>query len=199
MISLLMLISTVPALVANVFEHFFTSFRIAERHHSHHDTYVVPPLFTRGIALCLLVTAFVGDLTAIMCLMGVYSANPVTVLGFFDGACLALFVAWYVLCRYKVQIFDAGADGRAEEGAPQARAVVIRPLVGKRKVVYVDQITHMNWFGVRKTSGYRDLMIWENERRKTHIWAIVDLEQILMHIDRFDAFPQAGEEAPDLF
>lgn len=50
---LLMLIATVPALVANVFEHFFTSFRIAERHHSHHDTYVVPPLFTRGIALCL--------------------------------------------------------------------------------------------------------------------------------------------------
>lgn len=107
-------------------------------------------------------------------------------------------MGWFVLCRYKVQIFDAGADGRAEP-AREARAVVIRPLIGRRKVVYVDQITHMNWFGVRKTSGYRDLMIWENEQRKTHIWAIVDLEQILMHIDRFDAFPQAGEEAPDLF
>ncbi len=186
-----MLISTIPALVALLCEHFFSSFRISERHHAHHDTYLVPPLFTRGVALCMVLFALLGDMIGVMCLMRVFSADPTVCLAFFDAAVITMWVLWATLCRYKVSIFEANEE--------HGRRVVITPLIGLPKVVRVDDITHMSWFGMRKNSGYRDLLFWENGKRLAHIWAIVDLEQILLHIDRFDAFPQSGDEVPGTF
>ncbi len=186
-----MLISTIPALIALLCEHFFSSFRISERHHAHHDTYLVPPLFTRGVALCMVLFALLGDMIGVMCLMRVFSADPTVCLAFFDAAVITMWVLWATLCRYKVSIFEANEE--------HGRRVVITPLIGLPKVVRVDDITHMSWFGMRKNSGYRDLLFWENDKRLAHIWAIVDLEQILLHIDRFDAFPQSGDEVPGTF
>ena len=70
--------------------------------------------------------------------------------------------------------------------------MIVTPFVGHDVVVRYDQIERMEWAGFRKGSGYRDLDVWVGGSHAVRLSALVDLEQILMSIDRFDALPSAS-------
>ena len=43
-------------------------------------------------------------------------------------------------------------------------------------------------------SGYQSLGIWVGGERRTTLWAGLDIEQILLRIDRFDCLERPGDE-----
>lgn len=153
------------------------SVRITERHHSRHDTYVIPVAFTRSLVHMMAFMGAMGLFLGLLC-TSVFVANPPEVLAFFDAFIVTTFILWLVLTRYKVSTFEGH--------------MIVTPFVGHDVVVRYDQIERMEWAGFRKGSGYRDLDVWVGGSHAARLSALVDLEQILMSIDRFDALPSAS-------
>ncbi len=153
------------------------SVRITERHHSRHDTYVIPVAFTRSLVHMMAFMGAMGLFLGLLC-SSVFVANPPEVLAFFDAFIVTTFILWLVLTRYKVSTFEGH--------------MIVTPFVGHDVVVRYDQIERMEWAGFRKGSGYRDLDVWVGGSHAVRLSALVDLEQILMSIDRFDALPSAS-------
>ena len=172
----LVAVAVLMPLLAVLVEH-VGNVRISERHHSHHDTYVVPVPFTRALVLMIVFMGVMGLFLAALCLDDVFAESSLVVLGFFDAFIATSFLLWWVLCRYKVSIFDD--------------RMVVTPFVGREAEVRYADIDRMVWTGFRKGSGYRDLIVWARGRRAARLSGFVDLEQILMSIDRFDALPRA--------
>ena len=153
------------------------SVRITERHHSRHDTYVIPVAFTRSLVLMMAFMGAMGLFLGWLC-SSVFAADPPEVLAFFDAFIVTTFLLWLVFTRYRVSTFED--------------RMVVTPFVGYDVEVRYDQIDRMEWAGFRKASGYRDLDVWVGGMRAVRLSALVDLEQILMSIDRFDALPSAS-------
>ena len=63
--TLLVVVAAVVPLVALVVEH-VGNVRITERHHSHHDTYVVSAEFTRSLVLAMAFMAALGLLAGLV-------------------------------------------------------------------------------------------------------------------------------------
>ena len=175
--ALLVAIAIVIPAVALVLEH-VGNVRISERHHSHHDTYVVPVSFTRLIVLAMTFMATLGLLLAWLCDIGVLHAEVVLVLAFFDAFLATSFVIWRFFCRYRISTFDD--------------CMVVTPLIGPKVWVHYDRIDRLEWSGLRKESGFRNLVVWVGGRRVVTLLGIVDVEQIIMTIDRFDLLPQTA-------
>lgn len=152
--------------------------RIAERHHRHHDTYVVPTGFTRAVVLAMTFLSVAGLVLSWVCLTDVSSTDPVIVLAFTDSFVVTGFVLWSVLCRYKVSVFGD--------------RMVITPFLGKDVEVLYAQIERMEWVGVRRGSGMRSLEVYVGGARAARLSSIVDVSQILMSIDRFDVLPRVA-------
>ena len=173
--ALLVAISIVIPAVALVLEH-VGNVRISERHHSHHDTYVVPVSFTRGLDLAMTFMSVLGLVLGWLCAALEFLPEALPVFAFFDAFIVTCFVMWAILRRYKVSVFD--------------ERLMITPFLGSDATVRYDRIDVMQWTGLRKASGYRDLIIWAGGRRVGRLSGMVDIEQILMAIDRFDALPR---------
>ena len=154
------------------------SVRITERHHSRHDTYVIPVAFTRSLVLMMAFMGVMGLFLGWLCTSSVFVADPPEVLAFFDAFIVTAFLIWLVLSRYKVSTFEGH--------------MVVTPFAGHDVEVRYDEIERMEWVGFRKASGYCDLDVWAGGIRVVRLSALVDLEQILMSIDRFDALPSAS-------
>lgn len=153
------------------------SVRITERHHSRHDTYVIPVAFTRSLVHMMAFMGAMGLFLGLLC-SSVFVANPPEVLAFFDAFIVTTFILWLVLTRYKVSTFEGH--------------MIVTPFVGHDVVVRYDQIERMEWAGFRKGSSYRDLDVWVGGSHAVRLSALVDLEQILMSIDRFDVLPSSS-------
>ena len=164
----------VPA-VALTLEH-LGNVHISERHHSHHDTYAVPAPFTRAIALAMAFMGAMGLLMGWLCRENVFEASHVTVLAFFDAFLVTSLVAWAALRRYRVSVFGD--------------SLVVRPFFGREVWVRYSEIERLEWSGIRMESGFRSLDVWIGGRRVVRIDGIVDVEQIIMSIDRFDLLPR---------
>lgn len=175
--ALLVAIAIVIPAVALVLEH-VGNVRISERHHSHHDTYVVPVSFTRLIVLAMTFMATLGLLLAWLCDIGVLHAEVSLVLSFFDAFLVTSLAIRCVFCRYRVSTFRD--------------CMVVTPLLGPRVWVHYDRIDRLEWSGLRKESGFRNLVVWVGGRRVVTLLGIVDVEQIIMTIDRFDLLPQTA-------
>lgn len=173
----LMAVAVLVPSAAMVIEH-VGNVRISERHHSHHDTYVVPVSFTRGLGLAM---AFMGVLAVLLgwlCLEDVLAASELVVLGFFDAFLVTCFAMWLCLCRYRVSVFSD--------------SMVVTPLVGRNVWVRYDEIERLEWTGMRMASGFRSLAVWVGGRRVATLLGIVDVEQVIMSMDRFDLLPQTA-------
>ena len=174
---LLALIALLIPAVALVLEH-LGDVRISERHHSHHDTYSIPASFTRALVFSMAFMGVLGVLMGLLCKGEVFSTEYIVVLGFFDGFVLTSFALWLMLCRYKVSTFSD--------------CMVVTPLVGPKVWVHYDRIDRLEWSGLRKESGFRNLVVWVDGRRVVTLLGIVDVEQVIMSIDRFDLLPQTA-------
>lgn len=173
--TLLVAVALVVPLVALVVEH-VGNVRIAERHHSHHDTYVVSAEFTRSLVLAMSFMAALGLLVAWLCDQDVFLADEVMVLAFFDAFLVTCFVMWSLICRYRVSTFSD--------------SMAVTPPLGPKVWVRYDQIDRLEWSGLRVGTGFRNLVVWVGGRRAVTLLGIVDVEQIIMSIDRFDLLPR---------
>ena len=162
--TLLVAVALGVPLVALVVEH-VGNVRIAERHHSHHDTYVVSAEFTRSLVLAMSFMAALGLLVAWLCDQDVFLADEVT-----------CFVMWSLICRYRVSTFSD--------------SMAVTPPLGPKVWVRYDQIDRLEWSGLRVGRGFRNLVVWVGGRRAVTLLGIVDVEQIIMSIDRFDLLPR---------
>ncbi len=185
-VALLCILAVLPGALATILEHFGGPLRLAERHHSHHDTYVVSPDFTRSIVVAMLVVGCLGVLLAAFCFAGVFGGGHACVLAFTDAFTVTMFVSWLFLTRYKVSLFEDRC--------------VITPFIGRDNCFFYSDVTSLDWAGLRRSSGYRDLVVTERNGNELRIWGIVDIEQVLLHMDRFDVLQPlaaAGEGALD--
>lgn len=173
----LLAIAVLVPLLALFLEH-AGNVRFAERHHRHHDTYVVPAGLTRSIVLAMAFVSASGLVLGWVCVSGVSGADPLTVLAFSDSFVVTCFVLWLGLCRYKVSVFED--------------RMVVTPFVGPDVVVPYERIDRMEWVGIRRASGMRSLDVYVGEKRVCRLSSIVDVEQILMSVDRFDVLPSAS-------
>jgi len=79
---------------------------ISERHHSHHDTYVLSSAFSRALVLAMLFMGLMGIILGWLCSVGVFVANAVVILSFFVAFLTVMFVLWITIRRFKVALFD---------------------------------------------------------------------------------------------
>lgn len=173
---LLVAVAVLVPLVALVLER-AGNVRFTERHHSHHDTYVVSAPFRRSLVLAMAFMAALGLALACLSRRDVFIDDGALALGFADAFLVTCFVAWRLLCRYRVSTFGD--------------CMAVTPLVGPQVWVGYDQIERLEWTGMRMESGFRSLAVWVGGRHVVTLLGIVDVEQIIMSIDRFDLLPQA--------
>lgn len=183
--AILSIAAILPGAVATFLEHFGGPLRLAERHHSHHDTYVVPPDFTRALVVAMLVMGCVGVLLSAFCIVGMFDTDCAVVLAFTVGFTFTIFVLWLMLCRYKVALYE-------DRG-------VLTPFLGHDHFFFYNDVVAMDWMGIRRNSGYRDLVISLEDGQKLRIWGVIDIEQVLLHTDRFDVLaPLMGDLGTDV-
>ena len=168
----LMIISVVIPILATLIEALNSTAGISERHHSHHDTFVVEASFSRAIIVAMFFMAVVGIILAWLCTMEVFMTSPIVVMSFFVAFIGVMFIMWLGMRRYRVAVYDTYMD--------------ITPFVGGNIHIVYSDIEHMEWYGLRKGSGYRNLRIYVDGRPVGMLWGILDLEQILMRVDRYD-------------
>ncbi len=167
-----MLLATVIPILALLIEAMSSAAGISERHHSHHDTFAAETSFSRALIIAMFFMDIVGVLLAWLCSVGVFTASPRAVIGFFVAFIAVMFAMWLCMRRYRVAVYDDYMD--------------ITPFLGGNIHVVYDNIERMEWFGLRTGSGYRNLRIYEDGRPTGMLWGILDVEQILMRVDRFD-------------
>ena len=112
--------------------------------------------------------------------MGVFAASPLVVFSFFCTFVAVSFAMWLAIRRYCVVTY--------------ADRLRVTPFVGAPKTVMYAEIDRMVWQTRSATTGYRNLRIYAGPT-EVFLWGIIDLEQILGRIDRFDVLEAGGDAA----
>lgn len=146
---------------------------IAERHHSHHDTYVMATALTWTLVFAMIVMGSLGVLLGWLCSVGVFDGNSVVIMSFFDAFLVVSFLGWALLRRYKVVTYDD--------------YMTVTPFVGPTASVVYSDISAMEWVPSLFIPSGRDVRVFVDDRRQTQLWGGLDLDQILIRINRFDA------------
>lgn len=173
----LVLVAIIIPIIAALLES-MSSIGISERHHSHHDTYVVETSFSRAVIIAMFFMAVVGSILSWLCTMDVFHADQIVVMTFFVAFIAVMFVIWLGMRRYRVATYADYMD--------------ITPFIGPNIHVVYRDIERMEWFGFRSGSGYRNLRIYIGGRAVGMLWGILDLEQILMRVDRYDVLGRSS-------
>lgn len=146
---------------------------ISERHHSHHDTYIIASTLTWTLVLAMVFMGVMGLLFGWLCTVGVFHADAVVVLGFFDAFLVCSLVYWTVMRRYKIVTYDHHME--------------VTPFIGKTSVVVYEEISSMEWEPSLLIPNSRNIRVYVGHRRRALLWTGLDLDQILERINRFDA------------
>ena len=86
---------------------------------------------------------------------------------------------WTWLHRYKVVTYDD--------------CMHITPPIGTRRTIRYDEIESMEWHRSKSLLGYENLRVRvKGSYRRVTLWGMLDLEQILMRINRYDAIDNEG-------
>ena len=152
----------------------------AERHHGHHDTYVVAASLTRAMVVSMVFMGIMGLFLSKLTSDGVFAGrvDVRVVLGFFAAFLVVLMIIWLELRRYQVKLYD--------------EAMVVTPFVGPSKTIPYADIDRMAWTGIRAGTGYQNLSVYVGEKRAALLLGILDIDQILMRINRFDVLDHAA-------
>ena len=146
---------------------------ISERHHSHHDTYVISSALSRSLAFAMVLMGAIGLMLGWLCDVGGFDVSADVVVPFFSSFVIVVFVLWAFMRRYRVSLYDDFMD--------------VRPYIGHMRTVKYDQIERMEWTGVRCGTGFRSLVIYPAGEHPVKLPGVLDLEHILVRIDRDDA------------
>ena len=148
------------------------STRLSERHHSSHDTYVIPFALTGALSLSMFFMGLLGLVLSWLCFVGVFKADNTVMLGFFASFVLVMFVMWCALRRYRVATFDDHLE--------------MTPFVGRKCTVRYADIDKMTWSRPFGFSGNRGILIMEDGDVKGVLVGTFDLDQVLLRINRND-------------
>lgn len=152
---------------------------IVERHHSHHDTYRVSNTLTHTLVMIMVFMGFLGVVLGWLCNVGVFRANSHVLLAFFLSFLGVSLLIWTWLHRYKVVTYDDRMH--------------ITPPIGTRRTIRYDEIESMKWHRSKSLLGYENLRVRvKGSYRRVTLWGMLDLEQILMRINRYDAIDNEG-------
>lgn len=149
---------------------------ISERHHSHHDTYVIASSLTWTLTFAMMFMGALGVLLGWLCMLGVFAADASVVLGFFDAFLFVSFAYWLVVRRYKVVTYDDRME--------------VTPFFGRTSSVNYADITAMEWTPSLLFPGGRNVRVFVGHRRRALLWSGLDLDQILIRINRFDTLEE---------
>lgn len=154
---------------------------IAERHHSHHDTYLIANTFTWTLVFAMIVMGSLGILLGWLCTLDVFTSDSIVVMGFFDAFIVVAFASWLLLRRYKVVTYDDHMS--------------VTPFVGFTVSIAYDRISSMEWLPSVLLLGNRNVRVYVDGRRSALLWGALDLEQILIRVNRFDALVDVATES----
>lgn len=146
---------------------------IAERHHTHHDTYVIGSTLTWSLVLAMIFMGALGVLLGWLCMIGVFEVDASVALCFFDSFLAVVFTYWWLLRRYKVVTYDDHME--------------VTPFIGSKAVISYRQISAMEWTQSHTVRNGRNVRVFVGNRSRALLWSALDLDQILIRIDRFDA------------
>lgn len=168
----MLIIAAVPVLAVLI--EWFGDNGIMERHHSHHDTYLVPRSIPSSLMLMMVFVGVLGLVVDWLCDVGVFHADDLVIGAFFSTFLSVVFILWLGIRRYRVTTTDDGLE--------------VRNFVGStRSVAYAD-ITEMCRTH-RRISNYPSIRVYAG-RRSFFLWGLLDLDQILDRIDRYDVFSE---------
>jgi hypothetical protein len=145
---------------------------IAERHHTHHDTYLVANTLIWSLVFALIFMGALGALLGWLCIIGVFQTRAETVLAFFDSFLVVSFIYWLLLRRYKVVTYEDRLE--------------VTPFMGKRQTIAYSDISALEWAPSLIIANGRNVRVFVGHRRRALLWSALDLEQILIRINRFD-------------
>ena len=169
---LLMLVAAGIPMVAS-YSLWFKETDISERHHSHHDTYVISSTRTWSLVLAMIFMGALGVLLGWLCMVGVFEIDAAVPLGFFDGFLVVSVVYWWLLKRYKVVTYDDHME--------------VTPFAGRKVTISYRQIIAMEWAPSILIRNGRNVRVFVGNGSRALLWSALDLDQILIRIDRFDA------------
>ena len=175
---LIALVAGIPV-VASILEWAFAS-RTAERHHAHHDTYLIASSLSRAMVISMIFMGFMGLLFALLCTNGVFetTVDVRVILGFFAAFLMVLLLIWLAMRRYEVRLYEYKME--------------ITPFVGPSKQVVYAEIDRLAWSGIRAGTGYQNLSVYVGGKHVATLLGILDIDQILMRINRFDVLEHAA-------
>lgn len=145
---------------------------MAERHHSHHDTYAPSQTLIRTLLIAMVFMSILGLALTWLCTLNVFSADALVLLAFFASFVVATFVMWAFLRRYVVATYED--------------CMVVTPFLGPRRTVMYDDIERMEWGPRSVVGGRQSVRVRTGSGRRVTIWGLVDVQQILLRINRFD-------------
>ena len=146
---------------------------ISERHHSTHDTYTIANSLVLTLMFAMIFMGALGSLLGWLCMVGVFAASALVVLGFFDAFLVVSFVYWLMLRRYKVVTYDEHME--------------VTPFLGRMVRVRYADISAMEWTPSLVMPSNKNVRVFVGHRRRALLWCGLDLDQILIRINRFDA------------
>lgn len=147
---------------------------ISERHHRHHDTYLVAGTLTWSLVFAMVYMGALGTLLVWLCAVGVFVSDPMMVLCFFDAFLIVTFGYWVLLRHYKVVTYEDRLE--------------VTPFFGPTTSINYQDITLMEWAPSLLIAGRRNVRVHVGNKSSALLWSALDLEQILIRIDRFDVF-----------
>lgn len=145
---------------------------MAERHHTHHDTYAISPVMSRTLVLVMVFMGVLGGLTGWLCHIGVFNSDPVVPLTFFVAFQATILFAFAAVCRCEVMAYDD--------------RMFVKPWFGRRRVVVYEDIVQMQRRRSLLNPNFDDLRIFMRDKSMVRVSGLLDVEQILLRIDRFE-------------
>ena len=169
LMTMLIVLPVVAAIVTML-----SGLEMPERYHLHHDTYAISPVVSRSFVLNMLFMGMLGTLVGWLCRLGVFAADPLIPAAFFTAFLVSLYMILMLVLAYRVTVYDD-------------RMIVHLAFRGAR-TIYYDEIESMEWIPSLLDPRLRDLNIVPRTGRKLRVWCLLDIEKMLLRIDRFDAF-----------
>ena len=133
---------------------------------------------TRSLIIDMAFVSAIAVILGWLCYVNVFTPNPDIVMAFFASFSVVMFMAWYILSRYKVSLFDD--------------EMVVVPFLGSEISINYQDIKRMEWVGGRRGSGFRDLLILTSNASKVRLSGMIGLDQVLLKIDRFDVLAHSS-------
>ena len=145
---------------------------LSERHHIHHDTYGVSLVVSRTLILVMVFMGVLGSLVGWLCHIGVFDQDSLVPLAFFVAFEVTLLVFLVAVVRYQVMVYDDH--------------LTVRPAFGRTNTIAYREIDNMEWHSSYLGPNLRDLTIRTRDGNEVRVWSLLDIEQMLLRIDRFD-------------